>query len=406
MTTHAQTERYTAVAITLHWLIAFALGGMIALGKTMYTSEGRPIEWMFQLHKSVGITILVLMIARIIWRLMNPPPPLPEDMKPLEAKASHGVHIGLYALCIMLPLSGWIMVSVSPFSIATVLFGAIGWPHLPGLSELALETRQSLYPQIKNAHELLSWALIALFALHVAGAIKHELSDDEGVLKRMIPGLFGKTTPPRGPAKGTLAAFGSAALFFGLIAGGPVIAQGFQGDTSEVTTSQAQAPNWTVDYNASEIRFAGIHDGNDFSGVFEDWSADIVWTRGELETNTVSVTIQTGSAATSEQLYDNTLDAAEWFNTSAFPAATVSLENFRTEGDGYIGDAAITIKDTTATVPFAFEITYQDSDATMTGETTLSRADLNLGQDSDASGDWVSPEITVTVRVEASPLAE
>ena len=181
------TERYTSVAIALHWIIALMLGLMIALGKNMHDGEGVPVEWMFQLHKSVGITILALMIARILWRLSNKPPALPADMKSLEKTASHSVHIGLYALMFLLPITGWLMVSTSPFAVATVLYGNIPWPHLPVLPELALETRQSLYPTMTNIHELMSWALIVLFALHLGGAIKHELSDEEGVLKRMIP---------------------------------------------------------------------------------------------------------------------------------------------------------------------------------------------------------------------------
>jgi len=401
------SERYTAIAITLHWLVAFGLGSMIALGKNMHDADHRPIEWMFQLHKSVGITILILMIARLVWRLMNPPPPLPADMKPLEKRASHWVHIGLYLLVFALPLSGWIMVSVSPFSIATVLYGTIGWPHIAGLPELALETRQSIYPTVEEVHEIMSWLLIALFALHVIGAIKHELSDDEGVLKRMIPRLFGKTTPPSAPSRGALMAFGSAFAFFGIIAGGPVIAQSLGGETP-VTQNQAEG-NWLIDYDASEIRFSGTHSGNEFSGVFEDWSATINFDADALDTASVNVSVSTASAQTGDTIYDNTLDAAEWFNIQAFPEAIVELSNFRTSEDGaesgLIADAALTIKEVTTEIPFRFQLIETDGVWTMTGKTELSRAALNLGQESDATADWVSADISVSVTVQASPIA-
>lgn len=403
MSNQPTIPRYTSVAITLHWLIAFALGAMIALGKNMHTSDGRPIEWMFQLHKSIGITILVLMIARIIWRVINRPPPLPEGMKPLEAKASHGVHLGLYAIVILLPLSGWIMVSVSPFSFSTVLFGLIGWPHLPVLPDLALETREAVYPIMEEVHELLAWALIVLFALHLAGAIKHELSDEEGVLKRMIPGLFGKATPPRAPGRGALLAFGSAALFFGIIAGAPAIARA-NSDTAP-TTESGVASNWQVDQEASEIRFSGKLNGNDFSGIIENWTADIAWREDTLPENAVVVSVETGSATTGDPEHDSTLKTGEWFNVSKFPTAGVSLGNFREEGEQFIGDATLTIKEETVTVPFAFTIDYPDSDtALMTGSTVLDRAALNLGQSSDTSRDWVSTEIDVSVMVKASRL--
>lgn len=395
-------ERYSSVAIALHWVIAALLGLMIALGKNMHTNDGRPVEWMFQLHKSVGITILVLMISRLIWRWHNAPPALPVAMKRLEKRASHWVHIGLYILVFALPLSGWIMVSVSPFAIATVLYGALPWPHLPGLAELALETRKSLYPLMEEVHEILGWALILLFALHVVGAIKHEISDEEGVLKRMIPGLFGKTTPPRAPAKGSLTAFGSAALFFGLIAGGPVLAQAVTSPSASPAIERTQEANWAIDYDASEIRFSGIHDGNEFTGVFEKWSADINWNDDTLDANGVAVTVETGSALTGKALYDNTIDAAEWFNTGVFTNATVALSGFTAMDTGYTSDAAITLKDNTVTVPFAFTLAYEGDNATMTGTAKLAREAFNLGQDSDASGDWVSLDIDVAVTVKAS----
>ena len=405
MTQAEQSERYSSVAIALHWIIALMLGLMIALGKNMHSADGRPVEWMFQLHKSVGITILVLMIARIIWRWKNKPPALPANMNPAEKTASHGVHIALYVLMFALPISGWIMVSASPFAIATVLYGTIAWPHLPGLPELALETRQSIYPKIANVHELLSWALIALFALHLIGAIKHELSDDEGVLKRMIPGLFGKTTPPRAPSRGALTAFGSAALFFGLIAGGPVVAQAISSSDAPAAVTASAPSNWVIDPEASEIRFTGIHDSNEFTGVFETWSANINWSDDTLSTNTAAVTVETGSALTGKPLYDNTIDAAEWFDTGAFPNAAITLTDFAATDTGYTSSAEITLKDRTVPVPFDFQLAYEGDIATMTGQATLSRDAFNLGQESDSGGDWVSLDITVDVTVKASRAA-
>jgi cytochrome b561 len=269
------------------------------------------------------------------------------------------------------------------------------------LAELSFEMRQAIYPTFAEVHELLSWALIALFGLHLVGAIKHEIIDEEGVLKRMIPGLFGKTTPPRAPAKGALTAFGSALAFFGLITAGPVIAQSSQSNPPAIK-STTQDANWAVDASASEIRFSGTHDGNKFTGVFESWSASIHWNENTLETNNVEVTIETGSALTGNPLYDNTIDAAEWFNTGTFPSATIVLSNFQTTSDSYTGQASITLKDTTAIVPFAFSLTIEGNEATMMGTTSLSRETFDLGQDSDSGGDWVSLDIDVAVAVKAS----
>ncbi|MGB3627711.1 MAG: cytochrome b/b6 domain-containing protein, partial [Henriciella sp.] len=92
-----QSSRYSVVAIALHWAIAFAIIGMIFLGWNMEGSED-----LYQLHKSIGITILILTIARIIWRLINPVPPLPAEMKPIEKTASHLVHWSFYGLMFLM----------------------------------------------------------------------------------------------------------------------------------------------------------------------------------------------------------------------------------------------------------------------------------------------------------------
>ena len=136
-----ETARYTGVAIALHWLIAFAIIGLILVGWNMsdMADDNPAKEQLYQMHKSFGIMILVLTLARIVWRVMNPPPPLPAEFKGWETTLSHITHIGFYGLMLAMPLSGWALVSTAyEFDIATVLFGVISWPDLP-LSFLANE---------------------------------------------------------------------------------------------------------------------------------------------------------------------------------------------------------------------------------------------------------------------------
>ena len=103
----SENRRYSSVAMALHWAMAGLILFMIWLGRNMENHEAR-----FQLHKSIGITLLVLTLIRILWRLYNKPPPLPSDTKPIEAKLSHLVQMGFYALMLLIPLGGWLMVSV------------------------------------------------------------------------------------------------------------------------------------------------------------------------------------------------------------------------------------------------------------------------------------------------------
>ena len=119
----SDNRRYSSVAMALHWAMAGLILFMIWLGRNMENHEAR-----FQLHKSIGITLLVLTLIRILWRLYNKPPPLPSDTKPIEAKLSHLVQMGFYALMLLIPLGGWLMVSVSEFRVPTVLFETVSWP--------------------------------------------------------------------------------------------------------------------------------------------------------------------------------------------------------------------------------------------------------------------------------------
>jgi cytochrome b561 len=396
----SNVSRYTAVAIALHWAIATLIIFMIWLGWNMEDNETR-----YQLHKSIGITILLLTVARVLWRMLNPPPALPAEMKPLEKKASHYVHVGLYALMILMPLLGWALVSSSKFQVPTVLFGTVGWPNLPFLSGLrGNELAQTI---LETMHSKGAWVIIGLLVLHVGGALKHEFSAEEGVLKRMIPGLFGKSKPPAAPARGFFIAFGGAALLFGVIAAAPVLAQSNSSAKSAPPPLAPEAqiaaePNWVVDYAKSEIRFSGTHDGKAFSGTFKDWTADVAFFPDAVEMSDVRVNVPTSTATTGKKLYNDSLRAPEWFDVSNYPVAAVHLTEFAKTETGYTATAALRLKKRTISAPLNFTLDIKGDVATLNGEMTLDRKALNIGQISDPNAEWVSDEVTVTVTGEAT----
>ncbi|MEO1101449.1 MAG: cytochrome b/b6 domain-containing protein [Pseudomonadota bacterium] len=401
MTTPAESSRYTAVAIALHWAIALAIIGMIPAGWYMGDlPDGAPgQEMLYQLHKSIGITVLILTIARIGWRLANPAPPLPEDMPALEKTASHLVHWAFYGLMLLMPLSGWVYVSTAyEFQVPTVIFGLVSWPHLPFMSGLQNETGHGI---AEFVHSKLAWVAIAMIVLHVGGALKHEIMDEDGVLKRMIPRLFGRAAPPQAPARGAVSAFGAAFLAFAIVAGAPIVASAASGGADLASTGEVAA-NWAVDYEASEISFSGDHDGSAFTGTFRDWSADIAFDAEDVSAARAEVAVDTGSARTGNKLYDDSLKSAEWFNVSGFPAATVVLSDFAVTETGYTAIAALTIKEQTMEAPFAFTLDIEGDTASMDGEAVFGRTPLDLGLESDPGADWVGEDVTVAVHVEAS----
>jgi len=183
--------RYHLVAIVLHWVIALGILALIVLGLAMTHLGLAPMAkfQMYQLHKSIGITVLLAVLLRILWRLTHRPPPLPA-MLPLEKAAAEGTHGLLYVLMLVIPLSGWTLVSVSPFNLPTVLYGAVPWPHLPVFPDLA--DKPAVEAVVKFIHGKLAWLLTAVIALHAAAALRHHFMLRDGILDRMLPGRTAK----------------------------------------------------------------------------------------------------------------------------------------------------------------------------------------------------------------------
>lgn len=175
-------NRYTKVAIVLHWTIALMIIGLVLFGLLM-TREWVPNRFaMYQWHKSIGITVLVLSVLRLIWRLTHRPPALPPSLPRWQRTASHATHGLFYALMIAMPLLGWAMVSASELPIPTVLYGLIGLPDMPGITE-----SDAVAGRFQLLHEIGAKLFIALIVLHIAAALKHHFKDRDDILSRMAP---------------------------------------------------------------------------------------------------------------------------------------------------------------------------------------------------------------------------
>jgi cytochrome b561 len=170
--------RYGSVAQTLHWVIV----GLLIVQFTLASiADDLPngLEKLITLarHKSVGITILSLAILRLCWRLVERPPLLP-PMSRWQAVAARISHAALYTLLFAMPLTGWLMSSASNYPVSW--FGLVQLPDLvapdPALKKL-----------LHEVHETLSKILIAFAGLHVAGALKHQFLDRDGLMFRMLP---------------------------------------------------------------------------------------------------------------------------------------------------------------------------------------------------------------------------
>jgi cytochrome b561 len=172
--------RWGVLSQLLHWLIAALIGVQIALG-LIGTELPLSMAKLATLarHKSLGITLLALMLLRLAWRALNPTPSLPDTLRPHERVLAHLTHTGLYVLVIALPLSGWIMSSARGFPVSW--FNLVQLPNLVGRNA-------TLYHTMVRLHVLLAIALGLLLVLHIAAAFKHHFVLRDDTLRRMLPG--------------------------------------------------------------------------------------------------------------------------------------------------------------------------------------------------------------------------
>ena len=180
-------SRYTPVAMVLHWLVALLIAMNVAL---IWSVNYLPDSWVrpaIDTHKSAGVTILGLAVMRVLWRFANPPPPLPASYPRWERISARGVHVALLLLLFGLPLSGWTqdLAWKNAASFPMQWFYLFPWPRISFVLSLEPQTKEIVYAIAGRTHVLLSYALYALFLLHVGGALKHQLIDRKPELQRM-----------------------------------------------------------------------------------------------------------------------------------------------------------------------------------------------------------------------------
>ena len=170
--------RYSHPAIFFHWVLAALIPFQIGVGWYMLSIEHTPgSAAYFALHVSLGLTAALLIALRLMWRLNNRPIPLPATLPAWQVKVANLTHVLLYILLVLMPITGFLGVSVSGEPIA--FFGI----PLP----VWTSGNDTLKEQFFTAHSIIAWALVALVSLHVLGALKHLLVDKDGVFGRMWP---------------------------------------------------------------------------------------------------------------------------------------------------------------------------------------------------------------------------
>jgi cytochrome b561 len=179
--------RYGAVAQGLHWLIAALVLTMFGLGWYMADLPlGQQKLDLYQLHKSLGLTIFALVVLRLGWRLGHAPPPLPAALPAWERTVAKGAHVLFYVILLVQPLIGLVQSNAANFPV--VVWGVLPLPALIGTNEALGET-------LVEVHELVARALLVLILLHVAAALRHHFILKDDVLRRMLPASGSRTRP-------------------------------------------------------------------------------------------------------------------------------------------------------------------------------------------------------------------
>lgn len=171
--------KYGVIAQLFHWIIvALVITQFVLANKAEDLPRGPALIATLGLHKSIGMTIFMLAIARLIWRWMNPVPPMPSNAPKWQQWGARLSHFGLYSLLLLMPMFGWLMSSARNFPVSW--FGKFTFPDLIGPNETA-------YRFFHEGHELLSQVLFYLAIIHVIAALKHHFIDRDDVLTRMLP---------------------------------------------------------------------------------------------------------------------------------------------------------------------------------------------------------------------------
>jgi cytochrome b561 len=171
-------ETYSRTAIVLHWLIALLVLGQLALGWWMIDIPKQPVgvrAWWFNIHKSIGMTIGVLVIVRVAWRLTHPAPPLPETLPLWQRTAAKVSHFGLYACLLIMPVTGYLGSNFTKYPIKYFGYAVPHWGwDAPALKELT-----------SQIHFATVIVFMLLIALHLTAAFKHLLISRDRVFQRM-----------------------------------------------------------------------------------------------------------------------------------------------------------------------------------------------------------------------------
>ena len=389
--------RYGWVAKSFHWIVALGMIANIALG---LWAEWLPLgsetqialkKNAFSLHKTFGLTILVVAILRILWAVTQPKPvPLHPERRG-EIFLAGAAHWLLYGSIILIPLSGWV------HHAATTGFAPIWWPF--GQSLPFVPKSEAVAGVFSTLHWLFNLTLWVALAAHVAGALKHHLIDGDDTLRRMLP--VGKEAgEPRAKPGHAMPALTAVAVWAVVLGGagalglyGPDKAQGGVAGLAEVSS------DWVVEDGTLAIEIT--QNGSEVTGAFADWTADITFQEQDAPGVWGDVTVEVAIGSLTLGSVTGQAKGPDFLAAEEFPRATYQADIVKV-ADGYEAQGTLSLKGETAPLTLPFQMIISDDGvADMEGRLTIDRRTFGVGaniEDESQLGFSVAVRVKLTAR--------
>ncbi|MEJ8560877.1 cytochrome b/b6 domain-containing protein [Yoonia sp. GPGPB17] len=385
---------YGTVTKIFHWLTALFILTVIPLGAVANrlpyeTNEQLAFKaQLFSFHKTLGVIIFAIALARIIWALTQTKPAALHPERKVETMLAELVHWLLYISLVAVPLTGWIHHAATEGFAPLMLPISQDLPFVPndeGVAKL-----------FAGLHWVWSKIMVAAILLHIAGALKHQIIDKDTTLRRM---WFGTTDATIGTHQSSLTApIAAVIIYIAATAAGAV--SGLYTAKSDVAAADLAevSSEWTV--SDGEIALTVTQLGSPVAGAFDEWTSAITFDEtatgilGNVETTIAIGSLQIGSVT------DNAL-GTDFFNVGSFPTAVFAAD-IRSDGDaGYVAEGTLTIKDITAPLSLPFTLVIDGNTAQMSGSVEIDRRTFSIGQSmSDESN--LAFAVTVDIAVTAT----
>jgi cytochrome b561/polyisoprenoid-binding protein YceI len=395
MRSEIPSPQYSLVSQGFHWLIAILIFAAIALGLGAEQMPNSPQKiTVFILHKSIGITVLVLFFARLAWRVVSTPPKL-LGLAPTEQRLASFGHWALYGLMLAVPLSGYLLNSAAGYPFAW--FNLFSVPNIPWVGE-------SLKAFFKSAHWVLYYCLLFAVIGHVSMLVVHRFKHQLNLLPRMLPfGSYG---------------FGAIILAVGVAVVVYLLSFTWvesQDDSVTPVTivespttmaAQSTSPGFTASAEASFLKFQGAYSGEPFDGEFRSFSPLFYFAPEQPEQGTIEVTVDTASVTTFNSDWDSSLSGGEWFAVADYPQARFYTDDISVgENEDFIANGTLTLKGQTK--PQSVRFTWQSQEEgtiLFTGTAIIDRREYGIGSGMWANDPTIGFEVKLDIELLLSPL--